>query len=206
MAKQFFVSGIGTEVGKTVASAVLTQCLEAEYWKPVQSGDLHDSDSMKIEKWVSHANMYIHPESYRFNIPASPHYSARMDDVEIDLNDIVLPNTDKNLIVEGAGGLLVPLNENKLIIDLIAHLQLPTILVVRNYLGSINHTLLSIEALKQRNLPLAGLLYSGSPNEESERIIEVFSGVKTIGRIPEFNEVNSENIRQAAKNILLENI
>lgn len=198
MSKKYFVSGIGTEVGKTVVSAALTQYLKADYWKPVQSGDLHFTDSNKIEKWTSYDGV-IHPEGFRLNIPASPHYSARMDGVEIKLNDFTLPETDNNLVVEGAGGLLVPISEEKLVIDLIKKLNLPVILVVRNYLGSINHTLLSIEACKSRGIEIAGLIYSGSPNEESERIIEVFSGIKTLAKLHELEEVNAQGVEALAK-------
>lgn len=197
MSKQFFVSGIGTEVGKTVVSSALVKYLKADYWKPVQSGDLHFSDSHKIEKWVGDG-VQIFPEAYRLNIPASPHYSARMDGVEIRLDDFKLPETENNLVVEGAGGLLVPISEESLIVDLIRQLQIPVVLVVRNYLGSINHTLLSIEALKARNIQIAGLIYSGAPNGESERIIEVFSKIKTLGHLPELEEVNQANIELAS--------
>ena len=197
MSKKYFVSGIGTEVGKTVVSAAITQYLKADYWKPVQSGDLQFSDSMKIEKWTSFQGV-IHPEGFRLNIPASPHYSARMDGVEIKLEDFVLPQTENNLVVEGAGGLLVPISEEKLVVDLIKELDLEVVLVVRNYLGSINHSLLSIEALKARDIKIAGIVYSGSPNEESERIIEVFSGVKTLAKLPELDVVDQEGIDKLA--------
>lgn len=198
MSKQIFVSGIGTEVGKTVVSAALVEHLKADYWKPVQSGDLDYTDSMKVQEWISNEHTTIHPETFKLNTPASPHLSARLDGVEIRKEDFQLPQTENNLVVEGAGGLLVPLSTKELIVDLIAHLQLPVVLVVRNYLGSINHTLLSIEALKQRNIPLLGLIYSGNKNAESEAIIAEFSGVRCLGYLPEYDAVNPANIKDAA--------
>lgn len=198
MSRNIFVSGIGTEVGKTVVSAALVEHLKADYWKPIQSGDLDFSDSMKIQQWISNDQSVIHPEGFRLNTPASPHLSARLDGVSIRKEDFSLPETENNLVVEGAGGLLVPISEEELIVDLIQYLQLPVVLVVRNYLGSINHTLLSIEALKQRNMPLLGIIYSGNKNAESEAIIGQFSQVKCLGYLPEYESVSQETIADAA--------
>jgi dethiobiotin synthetase len=145
--KQLFVTGISTEVGKTVVSSILTEYLQADYWKPIQSGDLHLSDTMKVQSLVSNSKTVFHPERYRLQSPLSPHASAEIDGIQISLNDFELPQTENNLIVEGAGGLFVPLNEKDTVIDLIERLKLPVVLVSRNYLGSINHTMLSIEAL-----------------------------------------------------------
>ncbi|MBD79703.1 MAG: dethiobiotin synthase [Crocinitomicaceae bacterium] len=199
MSKKYFVSGIGTDVGKTIASAALVEALKADYWKPVQSGELENSDSMKIANLISNAQTKIHQETYRFKLPASPHLSANEEQVEIEMEKFKIPETDSNLIVEGAGGLLVPLSENKLIIDLIEMLKLPVILVARSYLGSINHTLLSIEAVKNRGIKLAGIVYSGSPNAETERIISVFSDVTIIGRLPEIETIDKEHILEASR-------
>ena len=131
--KRFFVSGISTEIGKTVASAVLVAALKADYWKPVQSGDLNHSDSMKVVDltWASKMGK-LHPETYRLNTPASPHYSAEVDGVSISLDQFSVPETDNNLIIEGAGGLMVPLNNEHLIVDLIKALDVPVILVSQN--------------------------------------------------------------------------
>lgn len=199
---QFFVTGIGTEIGKTIVSAVLTEALEADYWKPIQSGDLDNTDSMKIERWISNPHTRIHPERYRLNQPLSPHASAALDGVEIKVSDFELPRTDRPLIVEGAGGLLVPLSLQETMLDLIQHLQLPVILVVRHYLGSINHTLLSLEVLRSRGIPLAGLLYNGAENVASERAIEKLSGVRVLGRVGEMVHLSPEAIAQQAEAVL----
>jgi dethiobiotin synthetase len=197
MNKGIFVSGIGTEVGKTVVSAFLAQALEADYWKPVQSGDLDYSDSHKIRAWAP-AVRKIHPETFRLENPLSPHASARIDGVEIRLKQFQLPQTDNFLVVEGAGGLWVPLSEKKSMLDLIQHLGFPVVLVSRHYLGSINHTMLSLEALHQRKIPIAGLIWNGPSTPDTERIIEQFSGVRALLRLEEFPEVNAQAIARAA--------
>src|SRR5690606_37879364 len=143
--------GIGTSVGKTIAAAALTERWSASYWKPIQSGDLVCSDSMMIRA-LGAAKGHIFPEAYRLNTAASPHYAAQIDDTEIRLADFQLPQTSANLIVEGAGGLLVPLNEEEFIVDLIAHLGSPVILVCADYLGSINHSLLSFALLENKGI------------------------------------------------------
>lgn len=196
---QFFVTGIGTEIGKTIASAVLTEALEADYWKPIQSGDLDNTDSMKIKRWISNPHTCIHPERYRLNQPLSPHASAALDGVEIKVSDFELPKTDRPLIVEGAGGLLVPLSLQETMLDLIEHLQLPVILVVRHYLGSINHTLLSLEVLRVRGIELVGIVYNGVENVASERAIETLGGVKVLGRVGEMAHLSPEAIAQQAE-------
>ncbi len=197
MNKGVFISGIGTDVGKTVVSAFLAEALEADYWKPVQSGDLDYSDADKIREWAP-SGRRIHPETFRLENPLSPHASARIDGVAIRLEQFYLPPTDNFLIVEGAGGLWVPLNEKKSMLDLIQHLGLPVVLVSRHYLGSINHTMLSLEALHQRKIPLAGLIWNGSSTPDTERIIEQFSGVRALLRLEEFPEVNAQAIARAA--------
>lgn len=201
MGKTYFVSGIGTDVGKTVASSALVEAMNADYWKPVQSGELDNSDSMKIKSLISNSKTTIHPETYRFELPASPHLSAMKENVGIDLDKFEVPETDNDMVIEGAGGLLVPLSDKHLIIDLIEKLNVPVILVIRSYLGSINHSLLSIEALKSRNIELAGVVYSGSPNAESERIISVFSGVPVLGKLPELSELTAKSVSEAATHI-----
>jgi dethiobiotin synthetase len=199
MNQGFFVTGIGTEVGKTVVAATLVEALEADYWKPIQSGDLDYSDSMKVRSWVSNPHTHIHPERYRLNTPLSPHASADIDGIEVKVSDFRLPLTDRSLIVEGAGGLLVPLNLRETIVDLIEHLKLPVILVSRHYLGSINHTLLSIELLRSRGIPLAALLFNGAANPASEEVIEALSGIKALGRMEEMQEITPEGILAQAR-------
>lgn len=188
--KGVFVTGIGTEVGKTVTAALLVRALQADYWKPIQSGDLGYTDTMKVEAWAGEAAGTVHPERYRLNLPMSPHASAADDGITIQLQDFELPQTDNFLVVEGAGGLQVPLNDHDCIIDLIAQLGLPVVLVSRHYLGSINHTLLSVEALRHRGIPIAGLTFNGSPHPSTEGIIEKMTGIRPLFRLDEMQAMN----------------
>nr|WP_294898927.1 dethiobiotin synthase [uncultured Pedobacter sp.] len=202
MTKKYFVTGIGTEIGKTVTAAILTEQLKADYWKPIQSGDLHQSDTLKVKNLVSNHLSYFHPEAYRLTQPFSPHYSAQLDGIEINLDSIKLPETENNLIVEGAGGLMVPLNQQDLMIDLIKKLGLEVVLVSKNYLGSINHTLLSVEALQSRNIPIKGIIFNGNANPATENIIKKMTGLNVIAHIPALDEVNKERIRKVAENVV----
>jgi dethiobiotin synthetase len=196
--RPIFVSGIGTEIGKTVVSAVLVEKLKADYWKPIQSGELDNSDSMLIERLISNNTTVIHPEAYRLTQPFSPHKSAALDGITINLDKINLPKSSNQLIIEGAGGLMVPLNDNDLIIDLIKKFDAEVILVSKNYLGSINHTLLSVELLKARNIPIRKLIFSGELNESSEDVIEALTGLEVL-RVPFFEELNGESIEEFVK-------
>ncbi len=179
---KLFITGIGTDVGKTITSAIVTQALESDYWKPIQAGDLDNSDSHKIQRYICNDKTIIHENSYKLNTPASPHLAAAIDGITIDLKQIIVPSTDNHLVIEGAGGLLVPLNDNDTIIDLIQP-DYKIILVSRHYLGSINHTLLSFEALKSRNLKVSGIIFSGDENKATEEIILNKTKAKFIGRI-----------------------
>lgn len=199
MGKTYFVTGIDTGIGKTLISAILTEKLEADYWKPIQSGDLEKSDSIAVRNLISNSKTIIHPETYRLNNPLSPHLSAKMDGIEIDLNKINEPKTNNHLIIEGAGGLMVPLNNKDLIIDLIKKLNVEVILVSQNYLGSINHTLLSIQALKNRNIPIKGIIFSGEENIESEQYILEYSHSTVIGKIPQLNSIDKDIIKKQTK-------
>ncbi len=172
MNKPMFITGIGTDVGKTIVSAIVVEKLKADYWKPVQSGDLHYTDTMKVRDLVSNQQSVFHPEAYRLTQPFSPHKAADLDGVEIHMREIKLPQTNNRLIVEGAGGLMVPLNKEHLMIDLITQLDAEVILVSRNYLGSINHTLLSIEALINRGIDIKAIVFNGKPDEYSQNIIQ----------------------------------
>jgi dethiobiotin synthetase len=193
---QFFITGIGTEIGKTVVSSILTEYLQADYWKPVQSGDLHWTDTMKVQSLISNEKSFFHPERHRLNAPLSPHASAALDGVQIQLSDFTLPQTSNHLIVEGAGGLMVPLNDQDLMLDLIHQLQIPVILVSRNYLGSINHTILSIEALKHRKIPIAGIVINGEPNPATESFIENYSQLPVLFRVGHMTDVDQKAISQ----------
>ncbi len=186
-----FVSGIGTEVGKTVVSALLVRALQADYWKPVQSGDLDHTDTMKVQKWAGEQAGQFHPERHRLTLPMSPHASAEADGLHLQLSDFRLPATDNFLVTEGAGGLHVPLNHRDLVIDLIGQLQLPVVLVSRHYLGSINHTLLSVEALRSRGISIAALIFNGEEHPTTESVIEEMTGIKAlyrVGELPDFSE------------------
>lgn len=196
----YFITGIGTDVGKSIASAVLVEALEADYWKPIQSGDLDNSDTMKTQRLVSNSNSVFHPEKHKLNIPASPHLAAKIDGVDIHIDDFELPETDNHLIIEGAGGILVPINEREeTILDLILYTDAEVILVSRHYLGSINHTLLSINQLRDRNIKLKGILFIGDENAETEAIIKTNGKVDILGRIPIIEELNKENINKVAQ-------
>lgn len=179
-----FITGISTDVGKTIASAIITEALEADYWKPIQAGDLNNSDSHKIQRHISNNKSVIHENSYKLNTPASPHLAAELDGITIDLKNIIEPNTTNHLVIEGAGGLFVPLNETDFVIDLIQS-DYKVIVVSRHYLGSINHTLLTIEALKSRNINIAGIIFNGNENRSTESIILNTTQLKCIGRIQE---------------------
>ncbi|WP_314241115.1 dethiobiotin synthase [Empedobacter tilapiae] len=201
MSKQLFVAGIGTGVGKTIVSAILTEVLQADYWKPIQSGDLDSSDSLLVKSLTS-PELKIHQERYRLQKAASPHQSAKEEDIEINLNDFELPKTTNSLIVEGAGGLFVPINEEDFMIDLIQQFNLPTVVVATNYLGCINHTLLTIEVLKLRNIAIEYFVFNGEFDEDTARVIKnhLPSGISII-IIPKLNSINSSEVRKIAETI-----
>ena len=182
MKHKIFVTGISTDVGKTIASAIITEALEADYWKPVQAGDLENSDTHKIQRYISNKISVFHPNSYALNTPMSPHAAAAIDTIEINLKEIKRPKTKNHLVIEGAGGLLVPLNDKNTIADLIMP-EDKIIVVSRHYLGSINHTLLTIEAIKNRGLKVSGIIFSGDEHPTTEAIIKSMSGTPVLGRI-----------------------
>lgn len=183
MKKTYFITGISTEVGKTIVSAIVTEALEADYWKPVQSGDLEKSDTHKVQKLVSNSKSVFHKNSYALQTPMSPHASAAIDGIEINLKKIIPPKTDNHLIIEGAGGLLVPLNDKDTILDLIQP-NYKIIVVSRHYLGSINHTLLTVNLLKERGFDVA-IIFSGKENQTTENIIKKMARAPILGRIDE---------------------
>jgi len=196
--RKLFVTGIGTGIGKTVVSAILIEALKADYWKPVQCGELDNTDTMKVSSLISNTSSVFHPEAYRLSGFMSPHAAAPIDGVEISLKNIKLPDTDNILVIEGAGGLMVPLNSKDLVIDLIGVLRCEVVVVSQNYLGSINHTLLTLAALRKRELSVAGIIFNGEENRESERIILEQTGAKHMGRIEQEKEINPEIILKYA--------
>ncbi|TCP23989.1 dethiobiotin synthetase [Tenacibaculum skagerrakense] len=195
--KKYFITGISTEVGKTVASAIITEALEADYWKPIQSGDLEYSDTHKVKNLISNKKSVFHENSYALQTPMSPHASATIDGITIDINKVIEPATKNNLVIEGAGGLLVPLNDKHTILDLIKP-DYKVIVVSRHYLGSINHTLLTINFLKEKGFDVS-LVYSGNEHKTTEEIIEKMSGVNVIGRIEEEPYFDQNVIKEYAE-------
>jgi len=195
--KPIFVTGIGTGIGKTIVSAILVEKLKADYWKPIQSGDLHDSDTTKVKSLVTNSNSRFHEEAYRLSQPFSPHKSAAIDGVNIDPEQIILPVTDNQLIIEGAGGLMVPLNNNFLMIDLIKQLGAEVVLVSQNYLGSINHTILSIYALKKEEIIVKGIIFNGAKDIYSKDFILEYSGLQELGHIPQYTAVDKNTVIDA---------
>lgn len=203
MKTPIFITGIGTEIGKTLISAIIVEKLQADYWKPIQSGDLAYSDTDKVKELVSNPVSQFHEESYRLTQPLSPHQSAEIDGIHIKLENFMIPETNNQLIIEGAGGLMVPLDEKALIIDLILHLKAEVILVSKHYLGSINHTLLSLELLQYRKIPVKGIVFNGI-NSASENFILNYSKIPRIGYIPELEEINKAAVIKAGNNFTLE--
>jgi len=179
---KLFITGISTDVGKTIASAIIVEALQADYWKPIQAGDLDHSDTHKVQSLVSNKQSHFHSNSYALQTPASPHLAAAIDGITIAMNQIQEPKTNNHLVIEGAGGILVPLNETQSVVDLIQP-DYKVIVVSRHYLGSINHTLLTIEALQNRKIQVAGIIFSGDENTSSESIILSRTGVPFLGRI-----------------------
>ena len=195
--KRIFVTGISTEVGKTIASAIIVESLMADYWKPIQAGDLDSSDSHKVRSLISNEKSVIHPNSYALNQPMSPHAAAKLDDIEIELAKISVPETNNHLVIEGAGGLLVPLNDNNTILDLIDP-DFKVVVVSRHYLGSINHSLLTINLLLQKGFDVS-VIFSGNENKGTESIISKMTGVPIIGRINQERLIDRDVIRHYAQ-------
>ena len=200
---RLFVTGIGTEVGKTIASSILVEALKADYWKPIQAGELDNSDTQKVKNLISNATSIFHKEAYQLNSPMSPHAAAERDNTTILLSKINAPKTDNHLIIEGAGGLLVPLNNQECILDIIPNLNTEVVIVSRHYLGSINHTLLTIQALKAKKIAIKGIIFSGNENNDTESIILKMSNIPMLFRINEEMEFNKEIIMNYAQQIKL---
>ncbi|HLP49514.1 MAG TPA: dethiobiotin synthase [Chitinophagales bacterium] len=196
--KHIFVAGTGTGIGKTVVSAILTEALHADYWKPIQCGNLEDSDTHFVRSMLSNHVTKCYPEAYRLKTPSSPHYAAQVEGVEIKPTHFTARESDIRLVIEAAGGLMVPLSKDYLVIDLIKHLQASVILVSKNYLGSINHTLLSIEALKQRGIDVLGIVFNGENYFDNQEIIQHFTQVNILGQVDIADELNKEFVKAQA--------
>jgi dethiobiotin synthetase len=199
MSHQYIIAGISTEIGKTFISSILTEALEADYWKPVQSGALDFTDTDTVKSLISNSKTVFHPETYRLTEPMSPHAAAAIDGVEISLSNFVLPETKNNLIIELAGGIMVPLNDCETNVDLIKKLNLPVILVSKNYLGSINHTLLSVEILKMNKIQVKGLIFNGEHNKFSEDFILNYTKLECLGRVNFEENINKSVVGEYAE-------
>src|SRR5215471_3092410 len=200
-----FITGIGTDVGKTIVAAILTEALQANYWKPVQAGFSHGTDALRVKDLISNNQSVIHSEVYKFSLPASPHIAARNEKMKVDLELIVekfraLITKNSPLIIEGAGGLLVPLNENEFVIDLIQKLNARVILVSRNYLGSINHSLLTAAVCKQKNIDVIGWIFNDQYMDYEQEIVQ-WTGLPKICSIPFAEDVTKEFIKEQAEKI-----
>jgi len=194
------IAGIHTGIGKTLCSAIICQSTGYDYWKPVQAGNLDDTDSIFIQKNTSN-NIKIHPERYRLQIAASPHFAAEKEGIEIKREDFILPRSHNEIVVETAGGLMSPFSLSFFNINLIQHLELPVILVSNNYLGSINHTLLSVEALQERNIEIKGIVFSGEKNEASESFILEYTQLPLLFSIPFLPKIDKESVAKVAASI-----
>ena len=193
----YFITGIGTDVGKTVAAAIVTEALEADYWKPVQAGELQHTDTHSVEELISNSKSVMHEHSYALRTPMSPHAAAVIDGIQIDLETIEEPYTENHLVIEGAGGLLVPLNEQQTISDLIKS-NYKVIVVSRHYLGSINHTLLTLSELRRRGVAVSGIIFNGEAHPSTENIIKKMGLVEEIGRIDEEELIDKKVIKKYA--------
>lgn len=199
----YFVSGTDTGVGKTVISAALTLGLNAFYWKPVQSGtkEVDGVDCEMVARLTGLSSERIFQSSYSFREPASPHLAARLEGAQIELDHLSSPSV-RPLVIEGAGGLLVPLNDHHLMIDLIQKLGFPTILVARSTLGTINHTLLSLEALRSRSIPVAGVVLNGPLNPENRAAIEAHGKIPVLCEVPTLDALNAATLAGMGRKIV----
>ena len=194
--RKIFVSGIGTDVGKTVVSAILCKGLRADYWKPIQSGDFAPTDRERVQLLLPETK--THKEQWLLKKPVSPHEAAALENIRINLQELIIPETKNTLIIEGAGGLMVPLNDEELIIDMIIKTDAEVVLVSSNYLGSINHTLLSAEVLRSRGIKVTGIIFNGSENNATEEAIQNFSGLPVLGRIGKEVKIDQQVIEKYA--------
>jgi dethiobiotin synthetase len=190
------VTGTDTGIGKTIFSAALAGALDADYWKPIQAGLDEETDSNRVADLSGLTPDRILPEAYRLNTPCSPHRAAELDGITINAERLTLP-TRKRLVIEGAGGVLVPITRNLLFADILARWALPTILVARTALGTINHSLLSIEALRARGVPLLGMAFVGDANDDTESTIAAFGKVRRLGRLPLLDPIDKSALSRA---------
>ena len=200
-----FITGIGTNVGKTIVSAVFTEALQADYWKPIQSGVVEGKDSDTVKSLITNSKSVFYPETYLLKQPLSPHFAAKLDGVTIELDKICLPKTVNHLIIEGAGGLLVPINDTQYVIDIAKQLDCEIVLVISSYLGCINHSLLSIDYLKRNNFKLKALVFNGEFETEVKQSIVNYYPNLTIIDIPTLNTLNKSQIKEVSDKIKAQN-
>jgi dethiobiotin synthetase len=196
---KIIVAGSGTDVGKTVVSAILTTLMEGDYWKPVQCGEERYSDTIAMKKLINTTNHHIYSPAYSLKTPLSPHHAARLENIAINVEAIIPPQTTRPLIIESVGGIFVPLSTKVLTIDLFESWNCKWVIVSKHYLGSINHTLLTIDALKRRTIPLVGMIFNGEPNPDSEAAILDISKLPLLGRLLPEKNLNPHTIQRYAK-------
>lgn len=196
--KRYFITGIDTNVGKTVVSAVLAEALQADYWKPVQCGISDGTDVNEVRKLISNSKTKLHPEAYAFVAPVSPHLAAAIESKKIDVKSIVLPSTPNHLIIEGAGGIMVPLSKDNYVIHLAREFDAEVILVVRNYIGCINHSLLSIDYLLRNKYKIKGMILNGNFDPLVEQAITTYSDIPVLAKFPEEGMVDKVKVKQLA--------
>lgn len=197
MNKGYIITGIHTNVGKTFVSAVLLAGTHYDYWKPIQTGIASEISDTQWLKNIFKNTIFFHPERYGLPLPASPNIAADEQNITISIEDFTIPYSQNGLLIEGAGGLLVPINQQYLLIDLFQKIDLPIILVSDLYLGAINHTLLSIEALRKRNMRIHGIIFNKTQDDAAMKIIEHYSGIKNLGFIPKIDNVHYKNLKKA---------
>lgn len=199
--KKYFITGIGTEIGKTLISAIFTEALNADYWKPIQAGGLDKTDSMRVKEFISNPTSVIHQEAHLLSEPMSPHAAAEIDGVQLKWENIKIPNVNKNIIIEGAGGLMVPINDSELMLHFAKLHDIEVVLVSQNYLGSINHTLMTYEILKANGCKLAGIVFNGPTNVETEKYILNYTGLNCLLRVFQEDNLDKEIIMKYANKI-----
>lgn len=201
--RKVFVTGIGTDVGKTIVAAILTEALQADYWKPIQCGSLELTDTERVKRLVESKQTFFHPEAYRLKTPASPHYAAEVEGAKINWGRLKVPETDNTLVIEGAGGLLVPFNyKGESMFDMAKNWDAEVVIVSRNYLGSINHTLLTIKVLENSGVKVLGLIFNGESNQSTEEVILKTTKVPLLGRIKEEYEFTKDLITRYSRDYI----
>ncbi|GJL85448.1 MAG: ATP-dependent dethiobiotin synthetase BioD [Micavibrio sp.] len=197
MSQNFIITGTDTDIGKTVFAAMLVQALQANYWKPLQSGIDGGVDTKTVQDLTGLPDAHFLPEKHIFSEPLSPHRAAEIDGVTVDVDALEVPDSERALIIEGAGGLMVPLSRENLQVNLFKKWQIPVILCARTGLGTLNHTLLSLEALWSRQIKIHGIAFIGEENDDNIRTIANFSKEKVLGRLPQLETLNADSLKTA---------